>query len=171
MSATERVGRFEVNLGCPLGHGGFGEVFRAVDRTATPPLYVAAKRSRRAADMEMLRKEARALDLVAGHPFIIELLDFIETPGGQTFLFLEFCGGGDLFDRAFVETAPDKRLSERAARPIVRRIAEALRHCLSRGVSHRDLKFENVMLSAEDPTALKLIDFGYACEARRRRPS
>mmetsp|Transcript_37342 Transcript_37342/g.123186 ORF Transcript_37342/g.123186 Transcript_37342/m.123186 type:complete len:345 (-) Transcript_37342:203-1237(-) len=157
MSSREQIGRFEVNLDRLLGSGGFGQVFRAVDQTASPPLYVAAKRGR-VAD---LRREAQILELVAGHPAIIELHGFVEDPrpGGRAFLFLEICSGGELFDRLIDSGC----LSERAARPFARNIAEALRHCLSRGIAHRDVKLENVMLSAEDPSALKLIDFGLAC--------
>ena len=164
MSSREQIGRFEVNLDRLLGSGGFGQVFRAVDQTASPPLYVAAKRGR-VAD---LRREAQILELVAGHPAIIELHGFVEDPrpGGKAFLFLEICSGGELFDRLIDSGC----LSERAARPFARNIAEALRHCLSRGIAHRDVKLENVMLSAEDPSALKLIDFGLACTVRLLHP-
>ena len=34
----------------------------------------------------------------------------------------------------------------------------------SRGVVHRDLKLENIMLHAADPNAVKVIDFGLALE-------
>ena len=164
MSSREQIGRFEVNLDRLLGSGGFGQVFRAVDQTASPPLYVAAKRGR-VAD---LRREAQILELVAGHPAIIELHGFVEDPrpGGKAFLFLEMCSGGELFERV----SDGGQLSERAARPIAKGIAEALRHCLSRGVVHRNVGLENVTLSAEDPSALKLIDFGLACTVRLLHP-
>ena len=153
-----KVGRFEVNLDRVLGSGGFAQVFRAVDQTASPPLYVAAKHG----TAEELRKEEQALERVAGHPAVIGLHGFVEGPDpGEAFLFLEMCSGGELFERV-----SDGPLSERAARPIAKGIAEALRHCLSRGVVHRNVGLENVMLSAEDPSAIKLIDFGLACTVR-----
>ena len=148
-----------MNLDRLLGSGGFAQVFRAVDRTASPPLYVAAKRG----SAEDLRKEAQALELVAGHPAVIGLHGFVEGPDpGKAFLFLEMCSGGELFERV----SDAGQLSERAALPIAKGIAEALRHCLSRGVVHRNVGIENVTLSAEDPSAIKLIDFGLACTVR-----
>jgi len=73
-------------------------------------------------------------------------------------VFLEMATGGELFDRLIDSGS----LSERAAWPYTKAIAEALRHCYSKGIVHRDLKLENVMLSAEDPHAIRLIDFGLA---------
>ena len=49
-----------------------------------------------------------------------------------------------------------------AAWPFITSIAEAIAHCHSKGIIHRDLKLENVMLVADDPHAVKLIDFGLA---------
>ena len=73
---------------------------------------------------------------------------------------MEMASGGELFDR-LIESGS---LSEKAAWPYVRGLVEALAHCHSKGVVHRDVKLENVMLCAEDPRAVRLIDFGLALQ-------
>ena len=157
MCLAELIGeRFEVRLDRTLGTGGFGTVFFALDRSASQTLSVAAKRGSAAE----LRAEARMLEQVAGHPSVIGLIAFEEVPGGTAFLFLEICSGGELFERV-TDGGP---MQERVARSFAESIAEALRHCLSRGVVHRDVKLENVMIVGEDHRSIKLIDFGFACE-------
>jgi serine/threonine protein kinase len=148
-------GRFEVNMDKILGTGGFGQVFRAQDIVVVPPLEVAAKRG----SPESLRQEALMLEKVGCHPAVIRLHGYVEVSASLSWLFVDLIGGGELFDRLI----DSGNLSENAARPIALNIASALTHCLSKGVVHRDVKLENVMLCVEDPTALKLIDFGLAC--------
>jgi len=146
--------RFEVNIDKILGKGGFGEVFRACDVVVVPPLAVAAKRG----SPESLRIEALMLEKVGAHPSIIGLHHYVELSGSVAWMFISLVSGGELFDRLI----DSGNLSEGATRPIARNIASALAHCLSKGIVHRDVKLENVMLCAEDPNALKLIDFGLA---------
>ena len=47
------------------------------------------------------------------------------------------------------------------------RVLNALEHIHSRGVAHRDMKPENVMVDKDD--TIKLIDFGIAAKANARR--
>ena len=53
-----------------------------------------------------------------------------------------------------------------ASWPYVSALASAVRHCHSRGIVHRDLKLENVMLCSDNPRAIRLIDFGLAIQLR-----
>eukprot|EP00967_Tisochrysis_lutea_P136163 scaffold242515_cov27-Tisochrysis_lutea.AAC.1 len=145
--------RFEVIFDNVVGRGGFGVVFRARDIVAVPTLEVAAKRGTR----ESLRNEAHILMKVGNHSSIIHLHDYVEL-ADDAWMFIDYVGGGELFDRLI----DSGHLSENAARPIARNIASALAHCLKKGIVHRDIKLENVMLCVEDPQALKLIDFGLA---------
>jgi calcium-dependent protein kinase len=66
---------------------------------------------------------------------------------------MELCNGGDLYAR-------DPYTEDQAAR-IVSSILGAVAYCHSRGVAHRDLKFENVLFVNDSLHAeVKLIDFG-----------
>lgn len=59
-----------------------------------------------------------------------------------------------------------KPIDEKTAKEMVRVLIEAVRACHAKGVVHRDLKPDNVMLANPfDPTSLVLIDFGYSREA------
>ena len=69
--------------------------------------------------------------------------------------------GGDLFDRLI----DAQKLTERAVAPYFKGMVEGLLHCLARGIVHRSIKLEDVVLCAENPHATclpKLIDFGHA---------
>jgi len=73
---------------------------------------------------------------------------------------MEMATGGELFDRLIDSGS----LSERAAWPYASALVAALDHCLKHAVVHRDVKLENIMLCAEDPRAIRLIDFGLAVQ-------
>ena len=71
---------------------------------------------------------------------------------------MELATGGDLFDKLRDRGV----LTERAVAPYFKGMVEGLLHCLALGVVHRDIKLENVALCADDPHAVKLVDFGLA---------
>jgi len=71
---------------------------------------------------------------------------------------MELATGGELFDRLM----DSGNLSEKAMWPYAKGLIDGVLHCHARGVVHRDIKLENIMLSAEDPHTIKLIDFGLA---------
>ncbi len=71
----------------------------------------------------------------------------------------ELWSGGDLFERV----SGQGRYSEDKAKVLIKRLVVALEFCHKKGILHRDLKMENVVLeNAEDSTSAKLIDFGLA---------
>jgi len=104
---------------------------------------------------EQTVREINILRLVGGHENVIELLDVFDTP---TFVFLvfELCVNGELFDHLERE----ERFSEKKARKIMKQVFEALEHCHSKGVIHRDIKMENILL--DEDHNIKLTDFGFA---------
>lgn len=60
----------------------------------------------------------------------------------------------------FLEKRPEKRVTEPEAAKILYQICEALRYLHSIGISHRDIKLGNVLIS--DRLKVELIDFGFA---------
>ena len=90
------------------------------------------------------------------HPSIIRLFDYFED-NKSIYLVLELCSGGELFDRII----ENEFYNEDDARLIFKQIIKAIHYCHLNGVCHRDLKPENfIMLSRNNPSLLKVIDFG-----------
>ena len=123
-----------------------------------------------------LRREIRVLRSL-GHRNVVRLHDaFEETVNGCGVLHIvtELCSGGTLWQfLQRVEVVPDGgmfycgprgpvELTESKVARLVRGAVEAVAHCHSKRVCHRDLKLENLMLSSSrDDAELKLIDFGF----------
>ena len=73
---------------------------------------------------------------------------------------MEIATGGELFDRLIDSGS----LTEKAVRPYFAALLSGVGAMHAAGVVHRDLKLENVMLCAEDPRAVKIVDFGLAVD-------
>lgn len=80
----------------------------------------------------------------------------------------EYCAGGDLFGRA-IEENPQRYLDEEVARGYAAQLLSALQYCHGSLVAHRDLKLDNVFLTADG--TLKLGDFGFSREYEPRERS
>jgi len=156
---------FEVSQDRKVGEGGFASVFHAKEMNETPPLPCAGKRIvlKTREDKSVLDHEVKALEQVAGHEAVISLRGVTQQTGSKpgescAWVFMELADGGELFDRLI----DSGNLSERATWPFAKALVEGVIHCHGRGVVHRDIKLENIMLLNEDPSAVKLIDFGLA---------
>lgn len=72
---------------------------------------------------------------------------------------MEFCGGGELFDRIRLR----KRYTEREAARVFRAMVSVVHYMNAKGLMHRDLKPENVFLtSKESNTDVRVGDLGQA---------
>ncbi len=86
---------------------------------------------------------------------VVKLHEVIETPE-TIFFIMELADRGDLLD--FINER--KYLSERLARGFFSDLVKGIDHCHTRGVVHRDLKCENLLLDSH--MRLKISDFGFA---------
>ena len=101
----------------------------------------------------------KALD----HPNIVRLYDVYEERN-KMYLVLEYCEGGELFDR-LVDKGTYSGNDDSAA---FKQLLGALEHLHARGVVHRDLKPENILLQSKDSDVdIKLSDFGVATILQR----
>ncbi|KAM4636122.1 ribosomal protein S6 kinase beta-2 [Discoglossus pictus] len=147
-----------------LGKGSYGKVFqvRKVVGSNTGRIFAMkvlqkAKLVCQAKDTQHATAERNVLESVR-HPFIVDLMYAFQTQG-KLYLILECLSGGELFMRLekegiFMEDTASFYLAE---------ITLALGHLHSLGIIYRDLKPENVMLSAHGH--IKLTDFGLCKES------
>ncbi|HXG66112.1 MAG TPA: serine/threonine protein kinase [Blastocatellia bacterium] len=150
-----------------LGRGSYAEVFLAYDRTGEAVIIKALNTTLQGTlDPELewtlvenFQNEAIALDKVR-HPNIIRRLghgtaaDLEGVP--FHYLVLEYMAGGDL--QSFCRRKP---LGLSDALFYFQQVAEALAYAHSRQVIHRDIKPNNLLLSA-DHRIIKIADFGVA---------
>ncbi|MCC6832903.1 MAG: serine/threonine protein kinase [Thermoleophilia bacterium] len=155
MSSTSAPGRYVTER--QIGRGGMATVWKAHDTVLERD--VALKRLRPALldDGEIAERFRREAEAVAGlsHPGIVRMLDRGEDAEGP-FLVMELVEGEDLKARI----KRDGPLPPDDARRICAQVARALEYAHGRGLVHRDIKSQNVLLDAEGNA--KLTDFGIA---------
>lgn len=146
-----------------LGSGGYGQVYEAVDeginkRVALKVLHPRFEHDERS--MQRLQDEARSINRI-GHPGLVDVIASGQLPGGMPFIVMEFLEGLSLDQKL-----RDGPLHPAVLLPIARQLAETLAAAHRRGVVHRDLKPQNVMLVSgrygAEPAVVKVIDFGIA---------
>jgi len=126
-----------------LGRGGMGSVYRAEDLGDGSVVAIKVQDREHALRPEALRrfrKEARMLAEV-NNPYVTNLLEFNED-GGIPYLVLEFVDGTTL-GKLLAARGP---LEERAALAVLADVARALVDAHERGIVHRDVKPENILL-------------------------
>jgi eukaryotic-like serine/threonine-protein kinase len=157
-STPRQVGPYRIES--RLGAGGMGVVYRAYDERLKRPLAVKqilADKAEDATARERFRREAQAAASLS-HPSIVQIYDIVEAADGD-WIVMELIEGTPL--RHLIADGPlDVGLVLRLAREIVGGLAEA--H--ARGIVHRDLKSENVMVTAAGHA--KILDFGLAKQMR-----
>ena len=150
----ERIGPYRLEE--QIGAGGMGVVYRAyderLDRWVAVKLIQPGKHEDKVG-RERLRREARASARLS-HPAIVRIYDMVQTDGGDGIV-MELVEGRTL--------CPDPPRRPRRPGPgarLAREIASALADAHAHGVVHRDLKTENVIVTAAGRP--KILDFGLA---------
>ena len=146
----------------PLGQGGFGRVWVALDslldtHVAIKIIYLEPNAA--PAQSERLLHEARASARFR-HPAIVRVFDFGQTERRDPFVAMEMLNGQSLFE--LMHEAG--RITGPRIVQLLLPIADALQTAHSAGIVHRDVKPENVFLAADDLGRVqpKLLDFGIA---------
>jgi eukaryotic-like serine/threonine-protein kinase len=153
LAAGAKLGPYEVVA--PVGAGGMGEVYRArdtrLDRTVAIKILPAHLSSNSEAK-QRFEREARAISSL-NHPNICTLYD-VGHQDGIDYLVMEFLEGETLADRLMRGPLPSEQVLKYGVE-----ICEGLEKAHRGGVTHRDLKPGNIMLTK---TGAKLMDFGLA---------
>lgn len=139
-----------------LGAGGMGEVYRAWDERLERWVALKLIRPESAESdkaRERFRREARAAASLS-HPSLVQIHDILVDEEGDAIV-MELVEGESLARQ--IARGP---LSAREALRLGRDIAEGLASAHAKGFIHRDLKSENVMVTADGRA--KILDFGLA---------
>jgi eukaryotic-like serine/threonine-protein kinase len=149
-----KLGPYEILA--PLGAGGMGEVYRARDSKLNRDVALKILPARFTDDAERMARFRREAQVLASlnHPNIGSIYG-LEESNNLRVLVLELVEGPTLADRISEGAIP---LEE--ALVIARQIAEALAYAHEKGVSHRDLKPDNIKITPEGN--VKVLDFGLA---------
>ena len=145
-----------------IGEGGMGIVYEALHVVIEKRVALKVLRddfSGRTEVVERFRQEAKSASRI-GHQHIVDISDFGETPGGQSYFVMEYLEGEDLANvLARQTTVPIDRAVD-----IVLQCCKALGAAHAKGIVHRDMKPENVFLTRRDGDRdfVKIVDFGIA---------
>jgi len=152
--AGDRLGSYEILS--PLGAGGMGEVYRARDDRLGRQVAVKVLPLQMSHDrVALLRfeREARAAAALS-HPNIVNIFDF-GSHEGRSFAVMELLEGESLRERLALGALPPRKAVEYAIQ-----VAEGLAAAHRRGITHRDLKPDNLFLTVDG--LVKILDFGLA---------
>ena len=129
----------------PVGAGGMGEVYKARDTRLDRIIAIKVSKDQFS---ERFGQEARAVAAL-NHPNICQLFDVGALPDGLGYLVMEFVEGAPLKGPLPIEKAVE----------YAGQILDALDAAHQKGIGHRDLKPDNILVTKK---GIKLLDFGLA---------
>jgi serine/threonine protein kinase len=166
-----------------IGGGTFGSVYKVIDLESSLRVDGYVRRAMKVIDIadpnppripppnyinHRLTHAVREVyfhQLVSSHPSIITLHEwFLIDDREEVYLILDYCAGGDL--RSYINkgrnpfTGDDRRMKR-----IVLQICDAIDFIHSKGIFHKDLKPQNILIS-RDGWNVFLCDFGLATDKR-----
>jgi eukaryotic-like serine/threonine-protein kinase len=154
LAPGQRLGPYE--LIAPIGAGGMGEVWRAMDPGLNRQVAIKVLLPQYSRDPERLKRfeqEARAAGML-NHPNVLAVYA-IGKEAALTYLVTELLEGTTLRQRVARGAIP-----EAAAVEFASQVAQGLATAHDRGIVHRDLKPENIFITKDGH--VKILDFGLA---------
>ncbi|XP_045787449.1 CBL-interacting serine/threonine-protein kinase 1-like [Trifolium pratense] len=147
-----RLGKYE--LGKTLGEGNFGKVKLAKNTDSEQFFAVKILEKNKIVDLnntDQIKREISTLKLLK-HPNVVRLYEVLASKT-KIYMVLEYVNGGELFDKI----SSKGKLTEAHGRKMFQQLIDGVSYCHNKGVFHRDLKLENVLLDAKGN--IKITDF------------
>jgi len=145
-----------------IGHGGMGTVYRARQTELDRQVAIKVLDPELARDRSFVNRfvqEARAVARL-NHENVIVGIDVGKTPEGFYYFVMEYVEGESVYEILKVE----HHLPESRTLDIVLQMSRALQHAADHNLVHRDIKPDNIMITAEE--VAKLCDLGLAKSIR-----
>jgi serine/threonine-protein kinase len=156
---VERVLSANYELDREIGRGGMGIVYKARDKRLKRPVAVKLLPPELAFRGEIRSRFLKEAETAAqlSHPNIVPIYS-VDERDGLVFFVMAFVDGENLAARLHTRG----RLDADETRRIMKEVAEALAYAHERGVVHRDIKPDNILLCADDDGRVMVTDFGIA---------
>ena len=140
-----------------IGTGGMGQVFRAKHRIMDREVAIKVIKRQFMNDETTLKRFENEIKAAAklNHPSIVSSFD-AEVESNINLLVMEYVDGKKMSDLVALK----KQLSIRHACHFARQIAQGLQHAMEQGLTHRDIKPQNLLVTSEG--VVKIMDFGLA---------
>jgi len=153
-----------------LGSGSFGKVYRATDKkdsSFSVAIKVLNKDVLPEDALETVMDEVDTLRKL-DHPNIVK---YYETYEDEHYLYfvMELCPGGELLNNKDASLKNHKLYTEEKAAEVIYKCLSALQHCHVMGITHKDIKPENIMFGENGE--VRLVDFGLAEDTKRKMHS
>lgn len=139
-----------------LGKGAFAIVKKALHRETGLMYAVKMIDKHKVSDSSAVQREIKILKQLQ-HKYVVSMHEFIED-NDYYYLVMDYVSGGDLMD--FVVNYGS--IDEEASREIIRQVVCCVKYFHNLGISHRDLKPDNILIASDSPVTVKISDFGLA---------
>jgi tRNA A-37 threonylcarbamoyl transferase component Bud32 len=151
------LGRYRILY--KIASGSFGRVYRGDDPTTGTIVAIKVLRRKWSEDkhtIDLFEREGK-VGMALRHRNIVEILEVNrDIASRQYYIIMEFVEGGNLRDIL----ARRKKFEPVEAMSFLEEATAGLAHAFSHGISHRDMKLTNILISSQGHA--KLVDFGLA---------
>lgn len=141
-----------------LGRGGTGEVYLAANKITGRQVAIKALSrnfSGNADYIELMKREEQIRAIQ--HDAVVRYTECSLSDDGHVFLVMDFVDGQPLSDEM-----ARRQMAPRELLIILHRVLEGLEATHNKGIIHRDLSPDNIILKGGDPAEATIIDFGIA---------
>eukprot|EP01129_Flabellula_baltica_P010203 TRINITY_DN428_c0_g2_i1.p1 TRINITY_DN428_c0_g2~~TRINITY_DN428_c0_g2_i1.p1 ORF type:complete len:286 (-),score=63.85 TRINITY_DN428_c0_g2_i1:78-935(-) len=148
-----------------IGEGGQGSVYRCVHRKTGNfcAVKIVSVKGLAKKELKKIDKEIHFLK-VSKSCGVVELIETFKS-SSKFYIVMELIKGGELFEYV----SDNDHLSEEETAIVMKQILSSLKVIHSRGVVHRDLKLENILITDTTNLTVKISDFGLATQFNQRK--